>query len=183
MPRAGAIELDLPGWSVTTGRRREHIARVTALMLSWADTLDLPARTRNAWRDAGLWHDALRDAPPERLGRPKVDPSLPRGAWHGPAAARRLRSEGERREDVLAAITWHTVGHAGWGRTGRALFCADYLEPGRPFDRRKRAQLAARFPADPDGVLRDVVRMRLEGALDARKSIHWRTVALWEVVR
>jgi 2-amino-4-hydroxy-6-hydroxymethyldihydropteridine diphosphokinase len=164
-------------------RRAAHIGRVTALLLDWARRMHLGARKTAAWRDAGLWHDALRDAAPRTLGRPADDPTLPSGAWHGPAAARRLRRGGERRADVLAAITWHTVGDAEWTSTGRALYCADLLEPGRTFDRRSRAALAARFPADPDGVLREVVRMRLARAVRDGDSIHPRTIALWEVVR
>jgi 2-amino-4-hydroxy-6-hydroxymethyldihydropteridine diphosphokinase len=152
-------------------------------MLRWADAMDLRTAKRDAWRDAAAWHDALRDQTPRKLGPPAVDPDLPEGAWHGPAAAKRLRKDGETRIDVLEAITWHTVGSADWGSTGRALYCADFLEPGRVFTRGRRAALAARFPDDPEGVLREVVRMRLERALSKRESIHWRAVALWEVVR
>jgi 2-amino-4-hydroxy-6-hydroxymethyldihydropteridine diphosphokinase len=156
---------------------------VTRLILRWADAMELRPVKRNAWRDAAAWHDALRDQAPRKLGPPAVDPDLPEGAWHGPAAAKRLSKDGEARVDVLEAITWHTVGSADWSSTGRALYCADFLEPGRVFSRARRAALAARFPVDPDGVLREVVRMRLERALSKREAIHWRAVALWEVVR
>jgi 2-amino-4-hydroxy-6-hydroxymethyldihydropteridine diphosphokinase len=80
---------------------------------------------------------------------------------HGPAAAARAELEGERNADVLSAARWHSVGWEGWGWTGRALYCADFLEPGRSFDRPARAALATAFPDDPDGVLRDVVACRL----------------------
>lgn len=173
----------LPSWAVAGEKRRAHIERVVALLASWSAGLQHDAATAAAWRDAGAWHDALRDVPPRKLGAPAVDPSLPDGAWHGPAAADRLRADGERRTDVLEAITWHTVGEATWGATGRALFCADFLEPGRSFHQAERATLAARFPSDPDGVLREVVRMRLDKALRAGDPIHPRTQALWEAVR
>lgn len=173
----------LPAWAVVTDRRRAHIIRVTTLLIKWARALDLDARTSKAWRDAGAWHDALRDVPLDELPRPTVDPSLPQGAWHGPAAAARLSAGGETRADVLEAIRWHTVGEASWRSTGRALFCADFLEPGRKFERKERAALASRFADDPDDVLREVVRMRLDRALRERQPIHARTVALWEVVR
>jgi 2-amino-4-hydroxy-6-hydroxymethyldihydropteridine diphosphokinase len=173
----------LPAWAVVTDKRRAHIARVTTLLLTWADALELDTRECEAWRDAGAWHDALRDVPPRELPRPAVDPTLPPGAWHGPAVADRLRKEGEGRDDVLEAIRWHTVGDAGWKRTGRALFCADYLEPGRHHAKKERRALAKGFPDDPESVLREVVRMRLDIARRDGKEIHARTLAFWEVVR
>jgi 2-amino-4-hydroxy-6-hydroxymethyldihydropteridine diphosphokinase len=173
----------LPAWAVVSRKRHAHIARVTTLLLTWADALDLPEREREAWRDAGAWHDALRDVPPRELPRPTVDPTLPPGAWHGPAAAERLQREGESREGVLEAIRWHTVGDARWMRTGRALFCADYLEPGRRFAKKERRELTEGFAGDPDGVLREVVRMRLDNARREGMEVHARTLAFWEVVR
>jgi 2-amino-4-hydroxy-6-hydroxymethyldihydropteridine diphosphokinase len=173
----------LPAWATVTERRRAHIIRVTTLLIKWARALELDSRTSRSWRDAGAWHDALRDVPMHKLTRPKVDPSLPEGAWHGPAAAERLRKGGEKREDVLEAIRWHTVGEATWKSTGRALYCADFLEPGRRFDKKKRAQLADQFADDPDRVLRKVVRMRLDRAERDGSPVHPRTLALWEVVR
>jgi 2-amino-4-hydroxy-6-hydroxymethyldihydropteridine diphosphokinase len=160
-----------------------HIIRVTRLLVRWAEAMALDARAVAAWRDAGAWHDALRDAAPDDLGPPSVDPTLPPGAWHGPAAAKRLRKDGEERRDVLDAITWHTVGNAKWASTGRALFCADFLEPGRRSQRDKRRDLAARFPDDPTGVLRKVVRMRLDKAERGGTKAHPRLAALWEAVR
>ena len=65
--------------------------------------------------------------------------------------ARRLEAEGERREAVLEAVRWHTVGHGRWARVGRALFMADFLEPGRNFLRADRAFLAEHLVHDFDG--------------------------------
>ncbi len=79
-------------------------------------------------------------------------------------AAARAELEGERDADVLSAVRWHSVGWEGWGRAGRALYCADFLEPGRSFDQAERAALAVRFPDDSDGVLREVVMRRLDHA-------------------
>jgi HD superfamily phosphohydrolase YqeK len=168
---------------VVTDKRRAHIARVTELIMEWADAMHAEARVATAWRDAAAWHDALRDAPSVQLGPPRVDPTLPRGAWHGPAAAVRLRKDGEQRTDILEAITWHTVGEPSLAATGRALFCADFLERGRRFHTPLHAALAARFPEDPAGVLREVVRMRIERASLKREEIHARTLAFWEAVR
>jgi 2-amino-4-hydroxy-6-hydroxymethyldihydropteridine diphosphokinase len=160
-------------------KRRGHIERVTALLDSWAVTLRLVAEEASAWHDAGAWHDALRDAPAEELRHWAGDGGRPISILHGPAAAERLVADGERRDDVLEAVRWHTLGNPDWGRTGRALFMADFLEPGRPFMPRDRAFLASQVPADFDGVFTQVVRMRLEWTVREGKPVFPETVALW----
>jgi HD superfamily phosphohydrolase YqeK len=172
--------VELPSWAVVTPGRLGHIARVVALLDQWALMMELPVGSRAALHDAGAWHDALRDAASDSLGPPPEDPTLPPGAWHGPAAARLLERDGETRTDVLDAIRWHTVGHSAWEFTGRALFCADFLEPGRLFLRDERARLARQFAYDPATVLREVVRMRLDLAMEQRSAVHPRTQAFWE---
>lgn len=173
----------LPSWACVGERRVAHIGRVTALLDSWAVALRLPAAEARAWHDAGRWHDALRDAPEAELRRltPGIDRPVP--VLHGPAAANRLAAEGETREDVLEAVRWHTVGHADWARTGRALYMADFLEPGRGFLQGDRAFLAQHLPHDFDGVFRQVVRMRLEWTLREGKGLFPEAVDLWNAVR
>src|SRR5215207_7551580 len=162
--------LDLPSWARISDARRAHIARVAGLLERWAAELRLGAAEAQAWRDAGRWHDALRDAPEAELRALAGDVRLPASVLHGPAAAARLTASGEQRHDVLEAIRWHTLGSAAWGRCGRALYMADFLDPGRPFTRPDRAFLAAHVTNDFDGVFRQVVRQRLEWSLD-RKSV------------
>ena len=174
---------DLPAWACVGERRRGHIARVTALLAAWAHALAVDDETRRAWRDAGLWHDALRDADPAMLRALVPGASYPDELLHGPAAAAMLEREGERRADVLEAIRWHTVGSPAWGRTGRALYMADYLEPGRSFARADRAFLADLVPRNFDAVLRQVTRQRLEWALREGHPLYHETVALWNAVR
>ena len=173
------MPLALPPWAQVGEKRRGHIERVTALLDSWAVTLGLVAEEASKWHDAGAWHDALRDATAEELKRWAGDGERPVSILHGPAAAARLAAEGERREDVLEAVRWHTLGNPEWGRTGRALFMADFLEPGRPFMPRDRAFLASQVPADFDGVFTQVVRMRLEWTVREGKPVFPETVALW----
>jgi HD superfamily phosphohydrolase YqeK len=176
-------ELELPAWAVASPKRRTHMARVNALALSWADALRIDREERDAWNDATRWHDVLRDAGESELRALVPDLDWPAPLLHGPAAAARLTKDGERRASVLDAIFWHTVGNAHWGRTGRVLYMADFLEPGRTFDREKRAKLAARVPDDFDGAFRDVVRMRLGEKLSSDASLRPETTALWESVR
>jgi len=173
----------LPDWAIVGEKRRAHIARVTALLDEWATRSRLDAAEAQAWHDVGRWHDALRDGPYDMLRQLVGDPDMPDGVLHGPAAAIRLARDGETRASVLEAVRWHTVGSPTWDRTGRALFMADFLEPGRSFMGAERAFLAARFPHDFDGVFRQVVRMRLEWTLREGKGIFPATVDLWNSVR
>jgi HD superfamily phosphohydrolase YqeK len=175
--------LVLPSWAEVSEKRRAHIERVTALLDRWAEQLALPADEAQVWHDAGRWHDALRDASAETLKHWAADQERPVAVLHGPAAARRLAAEGERRESVLSAIRSHTVGEAEWDRAGRALYMADFLEPGRLFARADRAFLADHLPHDFDGVFRQVVRMRIEWTVREGKSLFPETVALWNRVR
>lgn len=173
----------LPAWAAVSDKRRAHIERVTTLLDRWAAQLGLEAAEAQAWHDAGRWHDALRDASPEELRALAGDPDRPVETLHGPAAAARLAQDGESRGAVLEAIRWHTVGHAEWARTGRALYMADFLEPGRQFARADRAFLADHLVHDFDGVFRQVVRMRIEWTVREGKALFPETVALWNRVR
>jgi HD superfamily phosphohydrolase YqeK len=187
-----AGSLDLPAWAAVSDRRRAHIERVTTLLDRWAGELSLDASEARDWHDAGRWHDALRDADEDELRRWARRPEagldgradeMPLEMLHGPAAAARLASEGEPRAEVLEAIRWHTVGHADWGRVGRALFMADYLEPGRRFSPADRAFLTAHVATDFDAVLRQVVRQRLDWSLREGKALFPETVALWNALQ
>jgi len=172
----------LPKWARVTEKRLSHIERVTALLDRWADELKLPPDEAREWHDVGAWHDAMRDAGEDELRHWAAEPSWPATVLHGPAAARRLASEGEQRQGVLDAIHWHTLGNPAWARTGRALYMADFLEPGRPFSRAEREFLARTLPTDFDGVFRQVVQLRLEWTLREGKPVFPETAALWNQV-
>jgi HD superfamily phosphohydrolase YqeK len=173
----------LPSWAIVGDKRRAHIARVTALLDGWAAGLGLAPADAQAWHDAGRWHDALRDADEPTLRELTRDRDTPPDLLHGPAAAERLAAEGETRRSVLDAVRWHTVGHPAWDRTGRALYMADFLDPGRKFMATDRAFLAAHVPRDFDAVFRQVVRMRIEWLLREGRGIYHHTTDLWNLVR
>ena len=177
------MDVELPPWAIVSKERRAHIVSVMVLLGQWASAMQIDSEERRAWLDAGRWHDALRDAPPERLHALVADTRCQTEMLHGPAAAARLAAEGEQRGDVLEAIRYHTVGSAQWARTGRALYMADFLEPGRQFARRDRAFLAAEVPHDFAGVFRQVLRMRLEWALREGHTLFPESVALWNEIR
>lgn len=176
MPNRSVV---LPPWAQVSEKRRAHIERVTTLLDAWSEVLDVPEAEACAWHDAGVWHDILRDAPPETLRSLVPGDARPVNMLHGPAAAARLEAGGEARGSVLEAIRWHTLGNPEWDRTGRALYMADFLEPGRPFMRLDRDFLAGRVPDDFDAVFRMVVRMRLEWTLREGKPVYPETALLW----
>ena len=180
---SAAESTDLPAWAEVSGPRRGHIERVTSLLLQWARDLELEAATTAMWRDAGLWHDALRNANEQTLRSLTSDTVRPAELLHGPAVAAKLERAGERRLELLEAIRWHTVGRHPWGQTGRALYMADFLEPGRKYARVDRAFLAEHVVHDFDGVFRQVVRQRLEWAVREGHCIYPETVELWNSVR
>jgi 2-amino-4-hydroxy-6-hydroxymethyldihydropteridine diphosphokinase len=181
--KSTAPDVELPAWARVTEKRRAHIARVAGLMDQWAGAMHLSDQERCDWHDAARWHDALRDAPVEELRRLAGNAPYEPEMLHGPAAAERLREDGEQRRNVLDAIRYHTVGSPDWDRTGRALYMADFLEPGRSFSRVDRAFLAAQVPHDFDGVFRQVVRMRLVYALNEGHTLFAETVQLWNLIR
>jgi len=146
---------------LVTPERLEHIQRVAELAARWAEEIGIPDSERHRWLRAVWLHDALRDADPAELERwASSTPGAPK-LRHGPASAARAKAEGEVDRGVLDAVRYHSVGLAEWDMVGRVLYCADYLEPGRPKQAEHRAELARRFPTDPRGVLRQVAAERL----------------------
>lgn len=168
----------LPAWAAVGPRRLGHVRRVVALLEDWAVAMRLPDGERARWCRAGWLHDALRDAPEAAL-RALADRPGPVELLHGPAAAARARAEGETDEALLLAVAWHSLGHADWDGAGDALYCADFLEPGRSFERERRAALAARYPADPAGVLREVAAWRLGWLMQSGWPIPEMTRGFW----
>jgi HD superfamily phosphohydrolase YqeK len=159
--------VSLPPWAVVTPERRAHIERVVGLLDSWAAARRAPDAERARWLKAGWLHDALRDAPAaDELA-------------HGPLAAERAARSGETDRGVLDAVRYHSLGYAGWDDVGKMLYLADYLEPGRAFDRAVRASLAARVAHDRDAVLEQVAARRIARVIDGRWPLVRETVDFW----
>ena len=157
----------LPPWGVVSDKRRAHVERVAGLLATWADAMGVVQQERQRWLRAAYLHDALRDAPHDS----KVA--------HGPAAADRAASEGERDRGVLDAVRYHTIGYAGWDDVGRMLYLADYLEPGRRERADERRALALRVPRERDAVLLEVARQRIAWTLATGWPLAPETVAFW----
>ena len=159
--------MSLPAWAQASPERRAHIERVVALLKSWADAMHVDPRDQGRWLRAGWLHDALRDAP------------LPDPLAHGPAAADRAATDGERDRGVLDAVRFHTIGSPDWDDVGRMLYLADFLEPGRDRIAPDRADLARRVPIERDAVLREVARRRIEWLVRSGWPLPAATVAFW----
>jgi HD superfamily phosphohydrolase YqeK len=169
----------LPTWAVLSSDRLAHVQRVAELAAAWAEAMGVPDNERHRWLRAVWLHDALRDAGPDELERWASSAPGPAALKHGPAAAARAKAEGEVDRGVLDAVRYHSVGLAEWDMVGRVLYAADYLEPGRPFDPDRRAELARRFPADSRGVLREVARQRLAHIVASGWPLPEPTVRFW----
>ena len=177
--RSLGLRPTLPEWAVVGPERRAHIERVAELAARWAEEIGVPDNERHRWLRAVWLHDALRDAPKEELER--WAPSTPgsRSMLHGPASAARAKAEGETDRGVLDAVRYHSVGLAEWDMVGRVLYSADYLEPGRPHDPEHRAELARRFPREPEAVLRQIATERLVRNIHAGWPLPEPTVRFW----
>jgi HD superfamily phosphohydrolase YqeK len=152
---------------------------VAELSGRWADAMGIDASERRRWLRAAWLHDALRDAADEELARWASSSPGPAELRHGPASAARAKADGETDRGILDAVRYHSVGLAEWEPVGRMLYCADYLEPGREFARERRADLAARYPQDPAGVLREVAQLRLSRLVTSGWPIPEPTVRFW----
>ena len=172
-----AAEGRLPAWVQAKPSRREHMARVAALMREWATALGLSADEVARWTAVGYLHDALRDGDPDEL-RPLVPAEfreLPGKLLHGPAAAERL--DGDADDELLDAVRCHTLGCPRFRALGRALYLADFLEPGRTFAPEWTEQLRRRMPREMDAVLREVVEARIGHVMRSGGTVHPETKA------
>jgi HD superfamily phosphohydrolase YqeK len=176
---SASLRPTLPVWAVVTPERLAHVVRVAELAAGWAEAMGIPDSERNRWLRAVWLHDALRDATSAELEEWASSTPGAEELRHGPASAARAKAEGETDRGVLDAVRYHSLGLAEWDMVGRVLYCADYLEPGRPFAPEERAELAEGFPRDPRGVLREVARARIRHGIASGWPLLDPTVRFW----
>ena len=176
------VRAAMPPWSVVAERRLAHVGRVVDLLDTWARARGVGDAEAGRWRRAALLHDALRDADEPVLRRYEPEAVWPLKTWHGPAAAAAAAAGGERDGGILDAVRYHSLGYAGWDDAGRMLYLADYLEPGRTYDRANLDALSARVPAEPAAVLREVAALRIGWRLKQGGLIAKETWAFWNAL-
>lgn len=157
------------------------MARVADIMDDWARRSGLDGDDVIRWRAAAWLHDALRDADPEALRAqlPQALQRLPAKVLHGPAVAQRLERDGVGDAPFRLAIAYHTLGHPDLDTMGRALFLADFLDPGRSFRTGWRDSLRSRMPDALDDVLRTVLRARICYLMERGMTLLPETAAFW----
>ena len=176
------VRAAMPPWSVVAERRLAHVGRVVDLLDAWARARGVGDAEAGRWRRAALLHDALRDADEPVLRRYEPEAVWPLKTWHGPAAAAAAAAGGERDGGILDAVRFHSLGYTGWDDAGRMLYLADYLEPGRTYDRANLDALSARVPAEPAAVLREVAALRIGWRLKQGGLIAKETWAFWNAL-
>ena len=171
----------LPEWAAIGEKRLRHVERVAGLLEDWAIAVGLPSDERTRWVAAGYLHDALKEKPEDELRALLTGPDrdLPEPLLHGPAVAVLLRREGVGDEELLGALAWHTLGHPDLGRTGCALYAADFLEPGRDLRNEWRAGLRARMPGGMAEVVKEIVAARVAFLLERGRPIRAETIGFW----
>jgi 2-amino-4-hydroxy-6-hydroxymethyldihydropteridine diphosphokinase len=181
---AAAAKGKLPPWAVAGRKRRAHMDRVAALMKAWAKSRGESRADVARWAALGHLHDVLRDAKPadlrSMLGGDLLD--LPNAVLHGPAAAARLREEGVTDEPLLTAVAFHTLGSPDFDDMGRALYAADFLEPGRKFRPGWRQAMRQRMPQDLEIVVRSILRRRIGRLLERERPVRPETMEFWNAM-
>jgi 2-amino-4-hydroxy-6-hydroxymethyldihydropteridine diphosphokinase len=174
----------LPDWAVARKKRRAHMARVADLLREWGEIRGDDPRDVERWTAVGYLHDVLRDADPGELRGALSTPldQLPDEVIHGPAAADRLRLAGVTDEPLLTAIAFHSLGSPDFDDIGKALYVADFLEPGRKIQPKWRARLRTEMPGGLDAVARAVVRKRIQFLVKKWRPVPLETLGLWNIL-
>jgi HD superfamily phosphohydrolase YqeK len=176
------MTLQFPDWAQISPKRRAHVERVAAVCLAWADAMQVSAAERARWLKAVMLHDSLKSAPKQTLRDLVPDSWEATALLHGPAAAARAELAGETDRGVLDAVHYHSIGYAGWDMTGKILYAADYLEPGRSYHNEKHETLVTEAPRDFAAVLRAVAAERISDTLALGRPLIKETVEFWNSI-
>jgi 2-amino-4-hydroxy-6-hydroxymethyldihydropteridine diphosphokinase len=176
-----AAQGHLPAWASIGEKRRLHVERVAGLLEDWAVVVGLPVEERIRWVAAGYLHDSVKEKPEAELRALLTGDlrELPEPVLHGPAAAELLRRDGVDDSELLLALAYHTLGHPELGRTGWALYAADFLEPGRDLANEWRAGLRARMPGEMMDVVKEILAARIGYLIEQGRPVRPETVRFW----
>nr|WP_276931837.1 bis(5'-nucleosyl)-tetraphosphatase (symmetrical) YqeK [Globicatella sulfidifaciens] len=129
-------------------KRYQHVLRVEATAIELAKQYGVDPEKASI---AALMHDYAKDYPEEEmlaLAQKRWDESTLKEAndnvWHGFAAATIAKEWYHiEDEDILTAISAHTIGWNEMSPLVKVVFIADYMEPGRDFPGVKKARKLA----------------------------------------
>ena len=160
------------------------MARVAELLREWGEVRGDDPLDVQRWVAVGYLHDALRDADPAELraGLSRPLDHMPDEVIHGPAAADRLQRSGVTDEPLLTAIAFHSLGSPNFDDLGKALFVADFIEPGRKVQPKWRAGLRGEMPGGLDSVAQAVAGKRVQFLIRKGRPVPPETLGLWNVL-
>jgi len=160
------------------------MARVAKLLKKWSKARGESKQDIQRWTALGYLHDMMREAKPKDLRQvvSGFPDDLPNAVLHGPAAATRLREEGVDDQPLLTAVAFHTPGSRDFDDMGRALYAADFLEPGRKFRPKFRQELRNRMPEDLEPAVRAILRLRIRHLLNKERPVRSETMGFWNVM-
>ena len=165
-----------------TTPRYEHILRVEACAISLAEKYDADVELCSI---AAILHDYAKD-----IKRKKIEKLIEKGfldkellrygnqIWHGPAGAYYAKKTFEiTHEDVLAAISEHTIGGQSMSLVSKILFVADYIESGRQFKCVEQARRLAK--KDLDQAVYYKIKQTLIHLMKVDRLIYPETLAIY----
>ena len=82
-------------------------------------------------------------------------------------------------ESLLLAVAYHTLGHPRLDDAGRALYAADFLEPGRNLRNKWRESLRGRMPGELEAVTKEILSARIVHLLRRGRTVQPETMAMW----
>jgi 2-amino-4-hydroxy-6-hydroxymethyldihydropteridine diphosphokinase len=74
------------------------------------------------------------------------------------------------------------LGSPDFDDIGKALYVADFLEPGRKIQPKWRARLRTEMPGGLDAVARAVVRKRIQFLVKKWRPVPLETLGLWNIL-
>lgn len=165
-----------------TRYRYEHVLRVETCAIALAEEYGADVELCSL---AAILHDYAKD-----IKRNKIEKLIEKGflnevllpygsqIWHGPAGAHYAKHKfGVTHEDVLNAISQHTIGGQEMSLVSKILFVADYIESGRAFKGVEEARRLAK--KDLDRAVYYKIKQTLIQLVKANRLIYPETLAVY----
>lgn len=164
-----------------------RIRHIEGVCLEAAELADIYGEDKRKAFTAALFHDICKHMDTPELDLLVIKYDLDREFYgnknlsHGPVAACLAKHEfGIDDDDILNAITYHTVARAGMSMLEKIIYTADAIEPGRTYPEASKLREKAR--TDLDGVFRFIIEWSIEDlARKGRPSSKYTLAAMEEL--